>query len=431
MSTQVLGHNERRIARFRVRVCEGPAVNEECVSKGTELTIGKAEGNDLVLPDPTVSRHHCVVRVTADGIEIEDLGSTNGTTLGGHRIKAAYLTAGCRIGVGESALLFEPLDQDVVEPLSEDNQFGSLIGSGEEMRRLFAIALRVAKTNTTVLLEGETGTGKTLLAEAIHDASPRADAPFVVVDCGAIPPTLIESELFGHEKGAFTGATAAKAGLFESAEGGTVFLDEIGELPIELQPKLLRVLDTREIRRVGSHATLPVDVRVIAATNRDLRREINRGGFRSDLWYRLSTVRLELPPLRQRRADIPLLTGKFYAEVMGADAPVPDGFVESLPRSNWPGNVRELRAAVERAVLFGHQATWDDRDADTAEGISYFDPSTSFRAAKALANDRWERNYLRELMEREGGNISRAARAARMDRSHLRTLLRRHGLHEG
>ncbi len=431
VSTDVLGPDSLRVARVRLRVVEGPDAGRQHESQGVEVTIGFAPGNELRLTDPTVSRHHCVLRMTPEGPELTDLGSTNGTLIAGCRVKQIGLVPGVRITVGGSVLELEAMDQELLEPLSEAGRFGSMIGTTDEMRRLFALAARVATSSVTVLLEGETGTGKGLLAEAIHEASERRDGPFVVIDCGAVAPSLIESELFGHERGAFTGANTRHVGLFEAAQGGTVFLDEIGELPLDLQPRLLRVLENHEVRRVGSHSALSVDVRVIAATNRDLRREVNRGGFRSDLWYRLATVRLRVPPLREHRADIPALVKAFYQQLDSSPRPeVPDRIVATLPRGDWPGNVRELRAAVERALLMSN-AEWgqdDPPEAGADHEASPFDPALSFRAAKLRAMERWEREYLRELLAREQGNISRSAAAARMDRSHLRALLRRYNL---
>jgi DNA-binding NtrC family response regulator len=249
-----------------------------------------------------------------------------------------------------------------------------------------------------------------------------------VLDCGAIPPTLIESELFGHERGAFTGAAAARVGGFEAARGGTVFLDEIGELPLDMQPKLLRAIEDRVVKRVGGNEPIRLDIRVIAATNRDLRSEINQGRFRSDLYYRLNTFRLRIPPLRERREDIALLVAHFYRQLSPAGEPPPAELLSELARHDWPGNVRELRAAVERAVLLGDPAVWraltDDAPASSEDGR--FVDGTSFRAAKERAVAAWEREYVRSLIARHDGNLSRAARAVRMDRNHLRELLRRH-----
>jgi transcriptional regulator with GAF, ATPase, and Fis domain len=260
-----------------------------------------------------------------------------------------------------------------------------------------------------------------MLAEAIHMASPRAKMPFVVVDCASLPRHLIESELFGHERGAFTGATDHRIGLFESANGGTILLDEIGELPLDLQPKLLRALERRVIRRIGASQATPVNIRIIAATNRDLRCAVNANTFRSDLWYRLNTVRIEIPPLRERREDIPMLVAALYKELLGDPNAVPPAdVVRPLMRAEWPGNVRELRTAVER-LLLGAPAASVDPTQDIGQGLS-------FRTAKTRASSLWERRYLSELLLANDGNVSAAARAGKMNRSHLSELLHRHGL---
>jgi transcriptional regulator with PAS, ATPase and Fis domain len=330
--------------------------------------------------------------------------------------------------VGVSALCFEQVEQIVTEPLSEDGQFGALLGCSVAMRRIFALLPRIAASDATVLLEGETGTGKGLLADTIHQASRRSDGPFQLLDCGVIPPTLIESELFGHERGAFTGAHAARAGIFEAAHGGTVFLDEIGELPLELQPKLLRVLEERMVRRVGATQQRQLDFRLIAATNVDLRGAVNRGVFRSDLYFRLNVIALRVPSLRERREDVPLLIAHFYDQFTGGSGSEPPAeWVAELSGHDWPGNVRELRAAVERTVLLGDPGMWRSLQVGDPEAIDA-EPELSFRAAKERAVAQWEASYLHSLYERCDRNLSLAARNARMDRTHLRELLRRRGV---
>jgi DNA-binding NtrC family response regulator len=425
--------------RFRLTVTAGPDRGAEHVADTPEICIGTAEGNQLVLRDPTVSRHHCAITAADEGFRVRDLESTNGTSVAGVRVESAFLRSGMCLSLGETTVRFEGLDAEVHEPLSDDERFGRLLGASAAMRRVFALLPRVAASEATVLLEGETGTGKGLLAEAIHQHSPRARGPLVVLDCSAIPPSLIEAELFGHTKGAFTGAYAARPGVFEAAAGGTVFLDEIGELPLEMQPKLLRALEDRVVRRIGSVEPVRLDVRVIAATNRDLRQEVNRGTFRSDLFYRLHVVRIRIPPLRERREDIALLASHFYEQLArDPEAGPPAALIDALCRQEWPGNVRELRSAMERAVLMEDAAPGQDLggSAATAAGAATaadeeerFDPTLSFRAAKEQATARWERSYLRALVRASSGNLSAAARAARMDRTHLRELLRRHGVH--
>ncbi len=419
--------------RLRVRVIDGPDRGAVVLDTSGEIACGTADGNTLVLSDPTVSRYHVLITATAQGAHLRDVGSTNGVFLGEHRVESAWIEAGAVLKLGLTSLRFEYGEDDASEPLSADDRFGRAIGRSIAMRRVFEALPRIAASDATVLIQGETGTGKTLLAEAIHQAGPRRRAPFVVIDCGAIPPTLIESELFGHEKGAFTGATSTRVGAIESAAGGTVFFDEIGELPLDLQPRLLRVIEDRMVKRVGGRDQIRVDVRVIAATHQDLRAAVNRGGFRSDLYYRLNVVSLRLPPLRERREDIPLLVESFYEQFTGLPG-APQDLLDELSRLDWPGNVRELRAAVERAVLLGDPALWralaDETRGDVAAPAPSepFDDSLSFRAAKERALVRWERGYIAELLSRHNGNLSRAARAARMDRTHLRELGRRYHL---
>jgi two-component system, NtrC family, response regulator GlrR len=421
---------EFRFRRFVLRVVDGIDKGREHVSSSAaEVSVGSAESNALVLTDPTVSRHHFVLQVGPAGIMLRDLDSTNGTTVGGFRVGTAYLKPGALVGLGMTTLRFDELGDEIREPLVETDHFGRAMGVSYAMRRLFSVLPRVAASDATVLLEGDTGTGKGVIAEAIHAESGRTGRPFVVVDCGSIPPQLIESELFGHVRGAFTGAHGDREGAFEAASGGTVFLDEIGELPLEMQPKLLRVLEERTVKRVGSGDAIRIDVRIIAATNRNLRQAVNRGTFRADLYFRLNILRFEIPPLRERRDDIPLLVAQFYEQFVGAGAVPPRELVEHLAGLDWPGNVRELRNAVERAVLMQDPALWteitsgDDDPAHPMSDAGYtFDESQSFREAKERITAHWERWFVSELLRRHRGNASKAARAARMDRTHLREL---------
>jgi DNA-binding NtrC family response regulator len=438
----VVRPGECAIGRFRLVVMEGPDRGMERVSAGAELSIGAAVGNHLVLSDRAVSRHHCLISAADRGFFLRDLGSRNGTTLAGFRVEGAYLGPGAVIGVGESAIAFHLQDGEIVEPLSGEERYSRILGHSSAMRRIFAGLPRIAASDSTVLIEGETGTGKSLLAEAIHQNGPRARRPFVVIDCGSIPPSLIEAELFGYVKGAFTGALTSRPGAFEGAAGGTVFLDELGELPIDMQPKLLRALEERVVRRVGSLDPVRLDVRVIAATNRDLRQEVNRGAFRSDLFYRLNVVRIRMPSLRERREDIPMLVAHFYEQfARSGDPRPPSELVVALASQDWPGNVRELRAAVERAILMQDTELWSEaaqapasiavnEQAAPAIDVDYSGDLAlgSFRAAKERTVARWERGYIEALVRKSSGNVSRAARDAHMDRNHLRELIRRHGI---
>ncbi len=428
-------------ARCRLEVMAGPDQGKVFESDAREVVVGTVPGCQLVLSDPTVSRHHLAVQALGDGFVVRDLGSTNGTRVGDLRVEAAFLPKRATIRLGQTTLRFEALGDVVVEALSAEERFGHLLGRSASMRRLFALVPALAQSTSTVLFEGETGTGKSLLARAVHEASPRAAEPFVVLDCGTIPPTLIESELFGHEKGAFTGAVRTRAGAFEAAQKGTLFLHEIGELPLDMQPKLLRALEDRVVQRVGSTSPVSLDVRVMAATNRDLHREVNRGTFRADLYYRLNVMRLRVPPLRERKDDVPLLVTHFYKQLTGRedDAP-PVELLTALVRQEWPGNVRELRGAVERAVLLAEaglaalehepppQEATEPAAGPLLGGADQPVPAHSFRADKERAIASWERWFVAELVRRHDGNLTRAARAARMDRNHLRELLLRHGV---
>jgi DNA-binding NtrC family response regulator len=311
-----------------------------------------------------------------------------------------------------------------------------VIGENLGMREIFATLADVADTKLTVLIEGETGTGKEALAEALHQASPRNQGPFVVVDCTAIPNDLAESELFGHRKGAFTGAVANRTGSFEQAHQGTIFIDEVGDLPKELQPKLLRVLERRKFKPVGGDQPVEVDVRVVAATHKNLKDEVGRGNFREDLYYRLAVIGLRIPPLRDRCDDLPRLTKHFIklASDGKLDVDIPGASLSRFTEYPWPGNVRELRNVVERAVALTRS---DDFNLEVFLGeiakglgetsIRQTEP-LPFKQAKSQVIDAFEQAYLSDLIQRFGGNVSKAAREAGLDRHHLKDLLDKHGI---
>jgi transcriptional regulator with GAF, ATPase, and Fis domain len=406
---------------------------------GGRFTIGKAPDNDLVLGDDTVSRHHCEIIRAPDGLHVRDLESTNGTKIDGTRVREAMVVPGNVLKVGEVEIQFRPSAQKVEVLPSDNTSFGSAIGQSLSMRTIFGVLERIAPTEATVLLEGETGTGKDVLARAIAGASSRAQKPFLVVDCGAVTYSLIESELFGHERGAFTGAVAQRQGAFELADGGTVFLDEIGELPLDVQPKLLRVLETREFRRVGGNKTLSSNVRVIAATKRDLLREVGTGKFREDLYFRLAVVPVTVPPLRARREDIPNLVNHILKAASGGDAlSVPQDTMQSLVAHEWPGNVRELRNVLERSIYMAHAMGTTEiavvtlpQTHPTNETAFHFEPSASYRETRAKYDAEFEKRYVKWLLGRHHGNISAAAREAKMDRKHLHDMAKKHGLRDG
>jgi DNA-binding NtrC family response regulator len=335
------------------------------------------------------------------------------------------------VKVGRTVLKYLP-EEEVVEPEASDQQaFGQLVGRELKMRRLFKLLEDVARNDATVLIEGETGTGKELVAEEVHNHSPRKNGPFVVFDCGAVPRELIESALFGHIKGSFTGAITDRKGAFAEAHGGTIFLDEIGELPLELQPALLRALDKKAVRRVGSNNYEKVDVRIVAATNRDLRAEIANKTFREDLYYRLAVIRVTLPPLRERGGDIPFLVDHFI-RMLGAGrnlAVTPDDMAR-LQRHSWPGNVRELRNVLERACVLsrGDSINLDDAFTEKSAPALGIRTDLPFKEAKGQLVELFEREYIVDLMRRHKMNLSAAAREAQIDRKHLRELIRKYGL---
>jgi DNA-binding NtrC family response regulator len=418
------------VRRFRIAVVDGPAkgASHQCITD--RCTIGSGEGNDLVVDDPTVSRFHCEVVLDAGNVRLHDLGSHNGTVIDGVRVVDGFLRSGSVVHLGQTVARFEFSDAFNRPPISAETRFGALTGASTAMRQVFAVLARAAPRDVTVLLEGETGTGKSKAARSIHEASPRSAAPFVVVDCGAVHANLLESELFGHERGAFTGAVDRRIGAFEAARGGTIFLDEIAELPLDLQPKLLRVLEEREIRRVGAGAVLPIDARVVAATNRDLRAEVNAGRFRSDLYFRLAVVRVSLPPLRQRPEDIPAVLEELL-EALGAGPEEAEelrtpAVLARLQRAAWPGNVRQLRNWVEQFLVLrdvpppSTMAPW--------QGSLPIDPGVPYAAARERLLAEFERQYLDALLRAHGGKVSRAAAAAGLDRRYVYRLLHRHGL---
>jgi transcriptional regulator with GAF, ATPase, and Fis domain len=421
------------VRRFRLRVVEGPGVGQSFESAGERTSIGSHPLNDVLLDERTVSRFHCELLVDDRGVWAKDLGSRNGTVLDGVLVKEAAVRNGSLLHLGRMALRFEFSSERAKLQLSDQPQFGSLVGGSVPARMSFALMERAAASDSTVLLEGETGTGKSQAAESIHRHSSRRDHSFLVVDCGALPPNLLESELFGHEKGAFTGAVTRRVGVFEEARGGTVFLDEIGELPLELQPKLLRVLEAREIRRLGTNSYLPVDVRMITATNRDLRAEVNAGRFRSDLYFRLAVVKIPLPPLRQRAEDMPLIVKKLLSG-LGADARVQStlldpAFVVQLQRAAWPGNIRELRNHLERCVVLQETllpGEGEETGRPEEAGPSTIDPRVPYPEARRRALDAFEQQYVEALLQLHGGKVSQAAASADIDRVHLYRLIKRH-----
>jgi two-component system, NtrC family, response regulator GlrR len=415
----------RVIRRAIVRVVDGPDRGAELeLGERSLVVIGSHADCDLVLTDTTVSRRHAELRLEPTGYVLRDLGSTNGTTLGGVRIREIIFDRDPPpFEVGSSRLQLEIASEETPQVLSAVDNFGDVIGHAPEMRHMFALLARVAPTESTILLTGESGTGKEIIAQEIHRQSQRAGAPFVVVDCGSVAESLIESELFGHEAGAFTSAIHERAGLFADASGGTVFLDEIGELPLALQPKLLRALAEGEVRRIGASAPTRIDVRVIAATNRDLARSVAEGTFRADLYFRLAVVTVRVPPLRMRPGDIQSLAHRFVARMRSEEAArelLTPSVIAALTSYEWPGNVRELRNVVERLLTVGELAS-----AVRTGGPSVPD---DYHTSKRHAIDRFERSFVQGALDACNGVVTRAAERSGISRQMFYRLMRRHGI---
>jgi DNA-binding NtrC family response regulator len=413
----------------RLDVISGPDKGLSQTFASPTIRIGRT-GNDLSLSDRLVSSQHCELTLDEGGYRLRDLGSTNGTYVRGVRVLDAFVEPGTELAVGDTLVRFTALGGSARLPVWAETTFEGMVGRSTVMRRLFAEIDRIAGTDATVLVTGETGVGKERVARALHARSPRATGPFVTLDCGAVPRALFESMLFGHEQGAFTGASRAQPGVFEQAEGGTLFLDEIGELPLELQSRLLRAVETRTVRRIGGAAAIECDVRVVAATNRDLGAEVNRGAFRSDLYYRLAVVLLRVPALRERGGDLDLLIEHFYAQLAPHErTPLPEAFLEWARARSWPGNVRELEHAVARASMLG---AWEEPAPPTDSHIDAsgadVDLSVPFRIAKQRVVDTFERRYLVALFDTHDGNVSAAARAAGLDRMSVYKAMARLGL---
>jgi transcriptional regulator with GAF, ATPase, and Fis domain len=417
--------------KVRVTVKKGPDLGLSFDMVGGTARVGTSSENDLVLTDETVSRRHCDVSSTERGVRVTDQGSTNGVVSGKVFITDATFSGAVELELGQTVLSVTPLGEMVNREQLADDRFGEVLGRAPKMRELFADLVRVAPTDLSLLIEGETGTGKELVAESVHRSSPRADGPFVVFDCSAVAPTLAESELFGHERGAFTGAVAARAGVFEQASGGTIFLDELGELAKDLQPKLLRVLEKREVRRVGGSRPIPVDVRLIAATNRNLRSEVRRGEFREDLYYRVAGTHVYVPPLRDRMEDLQLLAESFLSVSQPPRRlqDVPQQVWDMFRAYKWPGNVRELRNAVQRVLILPERVL-ESGVASVQGAPSIVAPETllPLSVARRNAADAFERAYLQALLARSDGNITRAGALAEVSRQMIHKLLAKHGL---
>ncbi len=421
-----------QVRRAELRVVKGPDKGLSLALPPHGVVVGAGDDCDMILTDQAVSRRHFEIVPEGEGFVLRDLSSKNGTLMGRVRVLAARLDGGDEIQVGTSRLKLKLSDEHEEFPLSDRTAFGNLLGRSLAMRRVFAILERAAPTESSLLLEGESGTGKDLAAEALHMVSARRDKPFIVVDCGSMKASIVESEIFGHAKGAFTGAKNERIGAFEAAEGGTVFLDEIGELDAGLQLTLLRVLEKRVVKRLGENRYRPVDVRVLAATNRDLASDVATGRFRKDLFYRISVLRVRMPPLRERREDLGLLA-RAMVQGLSPDkdpqAVIHDQVLALFFNHDWPGNVRELRNVVERLLLFPErpEAALPEGDAQDF-GMDADVLGMPFNDARRRVVEEFERAYLSAALDAAGGVVAKAADTAGVPRQSFYRLMSKHGL---
>lgn len=407
---------------YQLTVQSGPNAGKK-VRLDRTLVVGSDSKAGLRLTDPTVSRRHLELQPRADGVFVRDLGSTNGTEIAGMRVVEGLVAAEATIQVGSTSLQISMREENLGRP-EGNGSFGGVVGESAPMRRLFGILERVAATDSTVLIQGETGTGKEVIAESLHRGSLRCEKPFVVFDCGAVSASLIESELFGHVKGSFTGAIADRLGAFAEADGGTLFLDEIGELPPELQPKLLRVLENGVVKRLGDDTSRRVNVRVIAATHRDLEAAVKEKRFRQDLFFRLAVIQVHIPPLRERPGDIAPLARHFVDRMGRTDFVLSAHLLARLSAYSWPGNVRELRNVIERA-LSGELVELVPAESSPPPGALTEAP---FKVAKDRLVEEFTREYFEALSRACGGNLRKMARAAGVHRNHVQRLVAKYGL---
>jgi two-component system, NtrC family, nitrogen regulation response regulator GlnG len=421
--------HSRQVQGGTFLVIKGPDRDARIKLGDAPLSFGSGAQCSLVLNDSTVSRKHFVVELVDGEILVSDCDSTNGIKIGNLRVERAAIGFGTEIRLGRTVIKFVPDEELVAPEATEATAFGSIIGADLRMRQLFTLLEEVAATNATVLIEGETGTGKELIAEEIHRHSPRRNGPFVVFDCSTVPRDLVASILFGHLKGAYTGAITDRRGIFAEASGGTVFLDEIGEMELGLQPALLRALDKRAVCRVGATVAESFDVRVVAATHRELRAEIANKRFREDLYYRLAVIRVAVPPLRDRGTDIPRLVEHFAERLRPGVTIAPEAMTQLL-KHDWPGNVRELRNVMERACVLARNnaINLDGAITDEARTTPAISTDLPFKEVKRQVVEAFEREYIEALLQRHHMNLSAASREAQLDRKHMRELVHKYGL---
>jgi DNA-binding NtrC family response regulator len=420
--------------RFALRVLAGPdagAVFRFDAVTAQRILVGQSPACDVRLRDRQVSRRHAALDATERGLRLTDLGSTNGTFVGDLLIAEAYLRGGETLRMGETLFAVDVTSETMEVPLEKTIRFGRVVGASAAMRRLYPLCARIASSAVPVVIEGETGTGKELLAETLHEDGPRAEGPFVIFDCTAVAPSLLESALFGHERGAFTGAVSARRGVFEQAHGGTLLIDEIGDLDVALQSKLLRAIERGEVQRVGSEKWIKVDVRIIAATRRDLDGAVQAGRFRDDLFFRLAVARIELPPLRERHGDVPLLTRHFWS-ALGGDGGPPEDLLARFEGYAWPGNVRELYNVVARRIALGDFAPpvgapvlGPTDDHDVVRRVLALD--LPLARARQEVIDAFDRLYVERVLAKHGGNVTRAASTSGIGRRYFQMLRAKQG----
>ena len=416
---------------FQLTVSTGPNQWDTFMlmaSQPGRLLVGTGPAAEARLTDPEVSRRHAALEVQGSRLRLQDLGSTNGTFVNGIEVRDALLVGGECVQLGNTAILVKRQEGHKPESLHSEDHFGAMLGRSSAMRRIYPLCERLAQTRMPLIIEGETGTGKEQLARAFHAGGPRSNGPFVVFDCTAVAPNLVESELFGHERGAFTGAQTRRLGVFERARGGSLLIDEIGDLPLELQPKLLRAVERSEIVRVGGDGPVAVDARLMAATRRDLDKAVQLGHFRDDLFHRLAVARVELPPLRERHGDVEFLARHFWQALGGAIEALPHDVVQRWAQYAWPGNVRELKNAVMRRFALGDLSDVDGLETSPSVGshpatgdtvMRILSEELPFPEARARVMDEFDRRFVEHMLERHDGNVTRAAAAAGISRRYF------------
>jgi DNA-binding NtrC family response regulator len=432
-----------KLRSLRWEVLEGPDQGRQFQTEDDPVRIGSSGRSSIVLKDSTVSRHHAVVTSGPDGLILKDLGSRNGTFVEGMRVYEILLPERATIRLGSTVLRFTVRSDEhrVVPTLREE--FHGLVGQSPAMLSLFAMLEKIATHDVTTILTGETGCGKELCARALHTASRRSKAPFVVLDCSSLDRELGGSELFGHEAGAFTGAVRQRRGAFEQAEGGTIFVDELGELPLDLQVKLLRVLERRELKRLGGDTPINIDCRIVAATHRDLPAMVKAGQFRQDLYFRFAQIMIRVPPLRERREDIPILASRFLKEINQGNpnaATLTPAASEYLKTLELAGNVRELRNIIHRgcAMATGGKITPQDLGQDTlpATGAAAHghdptdavDPNSSGAVNARAQMDQMEKQIIIDCLTRNSFNRTWAARELGISVPTLRSRMKQYGI---